>query len=79
MPTVEVTIKIAVSVDAIPPDITFGRDESGEVEAPIGGVEQIAYDVLEKLHPHLPDRSYAVVFDYALLQAVKLIPSELNG
>lgn len=69
MPIVEVTMKFSVAADYIPPDITFGRTETDEAEAPISGAEQIAWDLLERLHQYLPDKSYAVI------EAATVVPS----
>lgn len=73
MPIVEVTIKFCVAADYIPPDITFGRDESGDVETPISGAEQIAHNLLEKLYQYLPERSYAFVEAATVHQGMEMI------
>lgn len=78
MPIVEVTIKFAVPVDYIPPDIYPGTDENGVHEPPVSGAEQIAYNLLEKLHQYLPDKAYGFVQAFTVLPSMELVPNDTD-
>ena len=59
---VQANIIFSIPVDHLPPDIA-GENATPESDAvlPVSGAEQIAYDLMAKLQPILPDGVYPIL------------------
>lgn len=61
---VQATITFSIPVEHLPPDIP-GENETPESDAilPTTGAEQVAYDLLTKLQPLLPEGIYPMLVE----------------
>lgn len=72
MPIVEVTIKYAIAVDHLPPDIVFGPSEGYDPEV-VSGAEQVAHNLMERLHQYLPEKTYGLLESATIIPAAEII------